>query len=160
SVAPRIARAEHAPTGAPQPAAEEERDRPAVEPVLLLEDAGRERRGRVVVLDRHHRLQDDRSALDPLVDATDRAAAHPTAELERRLLHLEAGEGRQERWVDIEDPPGETGDEPGGEKAHVPREADEPHAARVERLPHPPVVLIARGALAVIDDHDFAAAGA
>ena len=53
------------------------------------------------------------------------APAHLDAVLERLPLRVEAGEGRQQRGVDVQDPAGEGADEDGREEAHEAGEADE-----------------------------------
>src|SRR5258707_4569380 len=70
-------------------------------------------------------LQDDGAGVEIFVDEVDGASGELDAVVEGLLLRFEAGEGRQERRVNIEDALGKGGYEEGGEKAHVAGEADE-----------------------------------
>src|SRR6266436_5830234 len=77
-------------------------------------------------------LQDDGAGVEIFVDEMDGAAGELDAVVEGLLLRFEAGEGRQERRVNIEDALGKGGYEEGGEKAHVAGEADEINFVFVE----------------------------
>src|SRR5207247_8332088 len=90
--------------GDAQAPGEELGDGAAVDAVLRLEDPRRETLGRVVIQDRHGLLQDDRSGVDTLVGEMDGAAADLHACLDRLALRFPAGERRQERGMDVEDP--------------------------------------------------------
>src|SRR5258708_36268333 len=70
-------------------------------------------------------LQDDGAGVEIFVDKVDGASGELDAVIEGLLLRFEAGEGRQERRVNIDDALGKGGYEEGGEKAHVAGEADE-----------------------------------
>ena len=60
-----------------------------------------------------------------LVDEVDGAAGEGDAVVEGLLLGVKAGEGGQERGVDVEDAVGEGGDKGGRDEAQVAGEADE-----------------------------------
>jgi len=77
-------------------------------------------------------LQDDGAGIEIFVDEVDGASGELDAVVEGLLLRFEAGEGRQERRVNIEDALGKGGYEEGGEKAHVAGEADEINFVFVE----------------------------
>src|SRR5258708_20289954 len=64
-------------------------------------------------------LQDDGAGVEIFVDEVDGASGELDAVIEGLLLRFEAGEGRQERRVNIEDALGKGGYEEGGGKAHV-----------------------------------------
>src|SRR4051812_11860562 len=70
-------------------------------------------------------LQDDRSAVDSLVDEVDGHAHHLDSVLERLLDGSDAGKGGQERGVHVDDPAPEAGDEVRAEQLHESREHDE-----------------------------------
>src|SRR5258707_13082415 len=77
-------------------------------------------------------LQDDGAGVEIFVDEVDGASGELDAVVEGLLLRFEAGEGRQERRVNIEDALGKGGYEEGGEKAHIAGEADEINFVFVE----------------------------
>src|SRR5258707_1439646 len=77
-------------------------------------------------------LQDDGAGFEILGDEVDGSSGELDAVIEGLLLRFEAGEGRQERRVNIEDALGKGGYEEGGEKAHVAGEADEINFVFVE----------------------------
>jgi len=77
-------------------------------------------------------LQDDGACVEIFVDKVDGASGELDAVVEGLLLRFEAGEGRQERRVNIEDALGKGGYEEGGEKAHIASEADEINFVFVE----------------------------
>ena len=78
---------------------------------------------RVGQLDRA--LEDDRARVDPFVDEVDRHAEDLHAVLDGLLDRAHAGEGGQQRGVDVEDPVGEARHEAGVEDRHVAGEHDE-----------------------------------
>src|SRR5260370_28853834 len=77
-------------------------------------------------------LQDDGAGVEIFVDKVDGASGELDAVVEGLLLRFEAGEGRQERRVNIEDALGKSGYEEGGEKTHVAGEANEINFVFVE----------------------------
>jgi len=93
--------------------------------VFLLQNSGGKRVLGVVVCDGNDGLEDDGASVEIFVDEMDGAAGEFDAIFESLALGLEAGEGREQRRVNVEDAVGEGGDEIGGEKAHVAGEADE-----------------------------------
>ncbi len=113
--------------------------------VLLLEDAGGEGFGGVFVEDGDGLLQDDDAVVDGFVDEVDGAAGYLGSVVEGLVLGVEAGEGGEERGVDVEDAVGEGLDEGGRDDAHVAGEADEVDLVVVEAGDHLGVVV---GALA------------
>jgi len=86
-------------------------------------------------------LKHNHTVVQVLVDKMNRAAGYFDAVVEGLLLRLKAGEGRQKRWVDVEDSIGKGGYEVGGQKAHVAGEADEIDAVGAEAGDHIGVVL-------------------
>src|SRR3989440_8957390 len=70
-------------------------------------------------------LQDDRPAVDPLVDEVDRDPHQPHPVGERLVDRVHAREGRQQGGVDVDDPPGEALYERGAEQLHEAREDHE-----------------------------------
>ncbi len=92
--------------------------------MLLLEDPGRERLGRVVVEDGHRALQHDRPGVAPRVHQVHRAPRDLDAVRPRLPLGVEAGEARQQRRVDVDDALREARDERRREQPHVAGEAD------------------------------------
>ena len=100
--------------------------------VFLGEDAGGQRVFGVVVLDGDDRLEHDGTGVEIFVDEMDGAAGEFDAVFERLALRFEAGEGGEERRVNVEDAIGEARDEKRGEEAHVAGEADEIDLVLVE----------------------------
>ena len=96
------------------------------------EDALGERVGVVGVEDRDGALQDDGAVVEVFVDEVDGATRDFDAVVEGLLLSVEAGEGGQQRRVDIEDAVGEGGNELGREQAHIAGEDDEVDAVVAE----------------------------
>lgn len=91
--------------------------------VFLLEDAMGEGGLIVGVEDRDGALGDDDAVVELLVDEVDGAAGDLDAVVEGLLLGIEAGEGREQRGMDVEDALREGLDEAGREQAHVSGEA-------------------------------------
>src|SRR2546430_2994045 len=65
-------------------------------------------------------LQEDRPAVNPLVDEVDRDPHHPHPVLDRLLDRVDTGKGRKERRVDVHDPAGEAAHEVLAEQLHEP----------------------------------------
>ena len=93
--------------------------------MLLLENAVGESVGVVRGQDGDGSLEDDDAVVQLLIDKMDGAAGDLDAVVEGLLLRVEAGEGREQRGVDVEDAVGEGADEVRREQAHVAGEADE-----------------------------------
>ena len=113
--------------------------------MLLLEDAGGEGFGGVGVEDGDGVLQDDDAVVYGLVDEVDGAAGDFRSVVEGLVLGVEAGEGGEQRWMDVEDAVGEGRDEGRRDDAHVAGEADEVDVVVMELGDHFGVVI---GALA------------
>ena len=74
----------------------------------------------LVVVGRHryHSLDDDRPAIEFSGDEMDRRAMHPHAGLERPAVGMQSREGRQQRRMDVDQPPFVAGYEAVPEHAH------------------------------------------
>ena len=70
--------------------------------MLLCENAGGERLHGIVVQHRHGGLHDDGAGVQVFVDEVDGAAGDFDAVLQRLVLRVQAGEGGQQRRMDIE----------------------------------------------------------
>lgn len=92
--------------------------------VLLLEDARREGVRSVAVEHRHGALHDDGAAVQALVHQVDGAAADLHPVLEGLRLGVDAGKGREQAGVDVEDAPRKGRHEIRREQAHVAGQAD------------------------------------
>jgi len=97
--------------------------------MLLLKYAGGECFGRVVVLHLNSPLKDYRSGVQMLVDVMHSAAGDFHARIDRLLLHVEAGEGREKAWMNVHDPVRESPNKIGRQQTHVAGKANEFHAA-------------------------------
>ena len=100
--------------------------------VFLVQNFGGERVLGVVIRDGNDGLEDNGAGVEIFVDEMDGAAGEFDAIFESLALGFEAGKGREQGGVNVEDAVGEGGDEIGGEKAHVAREADEVDSLFVE----------------------------
>ena len=92
--------------------------------VLLLLDAGVEGLGRVALKNGDGTLNDDGTAVCAGIDEVDGAPGDLGAVVEGLFPRVEAGEGRQERGVDVEDAVGEGVQETGLDDAHEPGQHD------------------------------------
>ena len=81
--------------------------------MLLNQDSGRQVVDRVAVEYGNHRLSDDRSSVERLVDEVDRAAAQSYSMLESLALRVEAGKCGKQRRMDVEDAAGKRAYESG-----------------------------------------------
>ena len=124
--------AEVAAAGDLELATEDSGDGFGVGEVFLFEDAGGEGGGVVVFVDGDGALEDDDAVVDVLVDEVDGAAGDVDAEGQGLLLRVEAGEGREQGRVDVDDAVGEGGDKGWRDDAHVAGEADEVDFVLVE----------------------------
>ena len=77
-------------------------------------------------------LQDDDSVVELLVDEVDGASGYLYSVVEGLLLGVEAGEGGEQRWMDVEDALREGLDELGREQAHVACQAHQVHIMRAQ----------------------------
>jgi hypothetical protein len=84
-----------------------------------------ERLGVVGLQHRNSALQNNGSVIQMLIYKMHSAAGHLDAIVEGLLLGFKTREGRQKRWVNVENPVGKCGNELGRQKAHVPGEADQ-----------------------------------
>src|ERR1700737_299474 len=80
---------------------------------------------RVVFINVHDTLRDDRTAVQSLVDKVDGAPALFCAVRQRLSLSVEAGEGRQQTWMNIQDPAAKGFDKFTRQHAHVAGEANQ-----------------------------------
>src|SRR5665647_417181 len=112
--------------------------------VLLDEDAGRQRLLGVVLKHWDDGLEDDRAHVDLGGDEVDRAAGEPDAPVDGPLLDVEAGEGGQERRVDVDDAVLQSVAQRGRQDPHVAGEADEIDASALDLADDGPVVALAR----------------
>jgi len=96
-----------------------------VDAMLLIQDAGGKGVLVVVIEDGYCGLQDDGAGVEIFVDEVDSAAGEFYAVVEGLLLGFEAGEGGEERGMDIQNALGEGGYEEWGEETHVACEANE-----------------------------------
>src|SRR3954470_4056508 len=97
-------------------------------------------------------LRDDRPQVHVLVDEVDGHAHHRDAILDRLLGGPEAGEGGQQRRVDVDDPPREAADEGRAEDLHEAREHDQLDPALLEPVRERAVALRAVGVVARGED--------
>src|SRR5215831_6687799 len=95
-----------------------------VDAVLFLENSRRKRFRCVRVFDGDRRLHHDRPRIEIFVDEMHRTSRNFRTMLERLALGFEAGEGREERGVDIQDAVGESRHKVGGYEPHVAGKAD------------------------------------
>ena len=123
--------------------------------MLLLEDPRGQRLHRVVVFHRHRALEQDWTAVQLPGDEVDGRAADLHAVVERLALRVHAGKGRQQRWVDVQDGVGERLEQRRADEPHETRKANEDGTARPQFLDEPPIVVVARGELAMVDDEGF-----
>ena len=72
--------------------------------MFLSQDPRRERLHGVGVQHRNRRLQNDRTRVQFFVHEMHRAAGDLDAVFERLMLRVETRKGRQQRWVNIENP--------------------------------------------------------
>ena len=100
--------------------------------MLFDQDAVGERVGVVGFEHRNDPLQDDDAVIQMLVDEVHRAAGDLHAVVEGLGLRLEAGEGGQQRRMNVEDAVGEGVDEFRREQAHVAGQADQIHVVRAQ----------------------------
>jgi hypothetical protein len=96
-----------------------------VDAVFLVQDFFRERGFGVIVGYGNDGLEDDGAGIEIFVDEVDGATGEFYAVIESLALGFEAGEGWQERGMDIEDAIGESLDEVGREEAHVAGQTDQ-----------------------------------
>ena len=96
----------------------------SVDAMFLFQDALGQSVLVVGVKDRDCGLQDDGAGVEIFVDEVDGATGEFDAVIEGLFLRFKAGEGREERGMDIKDALGKGGDEIRREEAHVAGEAD------------------------------------
>ena len=112
-------------------------------PVLFAQNPRRERLRRVIVLDRHHRLQNNRPGIETLVHEMHRAARKFRAVFERLPLRFESRKRRQQRRMNVQDAVRKRANEIWRKQSHVPGQADELNAFLFERRNDLPVVHLA-----------------
>ena len=100
--------------------------------MLLRENARGKRVCIVVVEHRNRSLKNDRAVVQLVVDKVHGAARHLHAVVEGLLLRVEAGEGRQQRGMDVENAMRKRGHELRRQQPHVAGKTYQIHAARIE----------------------------
>ena len=130
-----------------KPFIEHERGGFGVEPVFLLKYSGRERLDRIVVTHLYGALHHDGAVIKLFIYYVYGAAGYLHPVFERLALRVEAGEGWQQRGVNIQDAVFECADEGGADQPHVTREAYERDAPAFKLGHHLAVVFFARAAL-------------
>jgi len=115
--------------------------------VLFGEDAAAEGVGVVGVKDGDGALEDDGSVVELVVDEMDRAAGHFDSVVEGLLLGFEAGEGGQQRGMNVEDAVAVSSDKFRREQAQVAGQADEVDLVLAQAGEEVAVVIGARAAL-------------
>src|SRR6266567_6320102 len=114
-------------------AGREQAQRRRIDAVLDFEDALRQRLRRVVIADGHRALHHDRTRVGLGDDEVYRRTRQFDAGAQGLAVRVEAGEGRQQRGMDVEHPPVPGLGEFGGEQAHESAEAYQLDAVLVER---------------------------
>ncbi len=92
---------------------------------------------------RHRALGEDRARIDPLVDEVHGHAGHRDAVRQGLADRVEAGKGRQQRGVHVDDPPREAAHEAGRKQLHVAGEHDQVGLEPLQPLGHRLVALLA-----------------
>src|SRR6185312_2003280 len=106
--------------------------------------------GRITRFDRHLGLTEYFAGVQFLGDDMDRAPADKVSGLDRSRMRVEPSVFREQRRVDVDDPPLPFADEPGGKNAHEPRERDGADAILVEGRTQPSVEFFLVDAFAVL----------
>ena len=101
--------------------------------MLFGEDARREGLFGVVVADGDDALRDDGAAVEGLVNKVDGAAGKLHAVMERLALRIEAGKGREQARMNVENAPAISFDKERREQPHETGEADEINSPRAKR---------------------------
>ena len=100
---------------------------------------------RVLRIDRHHLLQEDRPVIHLLIDEMDRHAGDLDSPRQRIADGMRPGEGRQERRMDIQEAMRISSDEARRENPHETRQTNEPDAVRPAALKKGAFIVRARG---------------
>ena len=106
-------------------AGEDERDRAWQQAVLHRSDPVVQRLDVIAGQDRHRLLGKDRPAVERLIDEMDGAPGDRHAVRQGVGDGVRAGERRQQRWMGVEDAPGERGEDLRPDDPHVAREHDD-----------------------------------
>src|SRR5438445_10242790 len=101
---PRLQQRTHAASGHLKFAAQNEIDGLGISDVFLLEDAPRERVLVIGIEHWHSLLNDDGSMIEVLIHKMHGAAADFGAVIQGLPLRVQAGKGRQQRGMNVEDP--------------------------------------------------------
>src|SRR6266536_5737898 len=109
-----------------------ESERQRIDPMLGLEHAGSERFGRVVVVDRHRGLRNDRTGVGLRYDEVNGRARYLHPRLERLAVWIEARKRRQKSRVDVEHAALPMQYEVRRQQPQETAETNELHAMRVE----------------------------
>ena len=129
----------HPPAVDPQRTRQQQPDGPRQEPVLDGVEALEERLLGVAGQDRDRLRDDDRAAVEGCVDKVDRDAGDGRPGRERVADGVGAGERRQQRRMDVEDPTGEGVEDDGADEAHEAGQHDRVDLHRPKRLGQVPV---------------------
>ena len=104
--------------------------------MFLDQNARGEGVGRVLVVDRHDGLEHDRASIELRGNDVHGGTTDLDAVVPRLGLPVEPGEGRQERWMDVEDAVRERLDERCAQQPHETSEAHERDVAFLELVYH------------------------
>src|SRR5207245_2149689 len=96
-----------------------------IDAMLFFQNVLRERGFGISIEDGNDGLENDRAGVEIFVNKMDSATGEFYAVFESLALGFEAGEGREERRMNIKDAIGKFGDEERREQAHISGEADE-----------------------------------
>lgn len=96
-----------------------------VDRVFLGQNARRQACFVIVIEHRHGRLHDDRAMIECGRDKMNGATVHLDALIQRAPMRVQAGEGRQQRRMDVDQPASETRYEPVAQNPHETGQYDE-----------------------------------
>lgn len=133
------------------PAVEYGLDCLGIRPMLLDEDARRQRIDRVIVQHRHAALHDDRAAIELRCHKVHRHTGELYAVLERLSLRVDARKRRKERRMDIENGIRKRLEHGSADEPHEPSQADQADMTRAQGAHECAVELIAYRERAMTD---------
>ena len=119
--------------------------------VFLRENPVGERFFGIVGAHGNHRLADDGATIDLVRDEVHGRAVNPYSARQRLAVRRKSGERRQQRRMDIDQPPGVMGDEAVRQHAHESGQHNECGLMRIDRLHQRRVEGITRGEVAVLE---------
>src|SRR5690625_2085840 len=123
----------------PDSSVEQQSQAMRVELVFRLQDARRERVRAVLCQNRHRGLPDDGPAVHLGANEMHATPMQLDAGRQRACVGVQAREGRQQGWMDIDQAVVPARDEPGGEDAHEARLADELDASFLQPFAQDPL---------------------